>query len=480
MQRFLDILCTIASPATFVREESAGYRHRTAATMDSTENFEYSQFEIKGKDKFQKNSTLTSDEDTYFDVPRCGIFVNECDDKVVKQPPRTSSPIASNSQHGPNGRPSNALQCGCCVRKNAAIAYCNECDAFLCFQCDLAHKQMRCFEQHQICALKNRCQPSESAEAASNTSTAARTNCQHHPIAPLRYYCWKCRECICSICAANGHADEPFSTIEDAEQSVRASIVEIMQRSNVELTNLIEVSKYLLMRSEQLTEEAKVIRNSIDVTYAVILDALDNIRNNAHNKLDHFLAEAHDDTARAIDRIDALKALQKMARNIPHHADLEDLLAMEKKIALELAKVGDGYLKDRTAMLIRFNAKTEDIPELVNEMFGELQIVPSTMKWPQHLSTDCILAGKQQWSKSSCEPSDAPQSSTHSVHMMTDEGSGGFVPNIGTPPEADSGTLSIAPRLTSNTFSHVCTEDSPSLFGRRCCADISELFLHSL
>jgi tripartite motif-containing protein 2/3 len=79
------------------------------------------------------------------------------------------------------------LACTSCKNKETAISRCSDCATFLCGSCDIAHKCMRCFENHHVVQLD------ELRQSAEKVTIHKPLYCQVHPSENLKYYCFSCQ-----------------------------------------------------------------------------------------------------------------------------------------------------------------------------------------------------------------------------------------------------------------------------------------------
>lgn len=426
MQRIKSIVCNIGERLI---DSKLLIDRQLGRQMDSTENFKYCDFEIKGDDKFVKNSTLTMDSDEFDDIPRCEI--NPATSQSISL--QSSSAYAATTQsdfsdemrcssqspqHGPNNQPHIAdnPKCGSCHQFNDAISYCNECESFLCQLCDYAHKQMKCFQQHQICILEEK--------QRQNQPMKELKFCTHHQGSPIRFYCWKCRQFICSICACNAHANHQVATVEEAQKSLRESIKEMIHRSDVQANQLMEKSNFLKGHHVKISRDVEVAKSAIQMAYDKILEAMRQCRNENLVKLEKIVLKMSELSAETDEQIKRLAKTKNAAQQNLMTASLLDLIQVENRIGLELAKISNESLHDDYDLSIKFDSDLMFDAESVKDIFGELKVVKSIER--EHLPVDCVLANKRL-DGSSFAPSTLERSSIADL-MVID--SGQFIPPI--------------------------------------------------
>lgn len=367
------------------------YNTNQVFTMESSENFDYSQFEIIGMNKFEINSTLVNGT---FDVPRGG----ESSVTTTTPPISKQSSAISKDHHGRTTYQMDKIfHCGCCVRQSVAVAYCNECVAFICSQCTYAHEHMTCFGQHQVCVLEKR---------SDMLANASEQFCSNHPETPARFFSWRFHELICSMCAATVSADDRMSTTEDAKRILSDKINENMEKISSQLAKCDGKMK----RMNVCLGEADKIRIRVDVIYAKILQTLNECRDNLNVKLGGFVGAVTDSVTQINKMIASMQSVKERSSELQQFG-LNELSDMACELDALLA-IG---LADDDDPSVTIDCDQSNIQTAVASIFGDLKIV-----WmgALHMTDNCILANIQLDSKSSMEPPQISQISVASLQSL--------------------------------------------------------------
>lgn len=354
--------------------------------MDSISVDTYSTFEIKGEEKLKKNSTLNEESE----IMRSNVI-----DTIANQ---TNEPI----------------KCGSCVQSNNAIAHCNDCLSFLCGLCEFAHKNMKCFKGHYIQELDH---------VTVSKTTAGVIHCSIHQGLPVRYYCWKCRLFICSICATNAHANDQFTPIPEAEESLKQSIHELTEKAVDQLKRAKENLTFLQKHSSTLKKNAEMAKQKIMSAFSTFELAIQKNRDKNIVKLNDLLTQLLNWQLQMERQISKLKEIEHLGRDNTQNINLLDLILLENKMASELTKEVGEQLPDTYDFSVKFETNLNAIPLLIDDVFGELKVSDSMEIIPmiEHLPSCCVFSQKNVRAneKSSTTPPSNESSLTENMEYLT-------------------------------------------------------------
>lgn len=338
--------------------------------MDLTENLDYTQFKIERADHFIKNSTFINNfdtgelaEDLAAEVPLCGIASPSMS---IASPPANT--IISSQEHcfRPISGPKDVFYCGSCSEKSNAISYCDSCTEYLCSLCDFAHKKMKSFQNHRTRLLDTIQKLQDGDENTTN-------NCASHKSLSNRFFCWTCRQFLCSICVSNNHSSHKYEPISEAEQSLRNCIFEMVSKSQQKMSAMNIKSTLLKELSVKIQQQMKIAQNQIDTSYATLLDALNRIRYENLTKLEDINLNVSKKLETTGGLLAQLQNIQELGANLPSTANMNELQRVEHQVAVELAKViFDDTLVDDISIV--FESSTADHQELIAGIFGTLKI----------------------------------------------------------------------------------------------------------
>ena len=136
----------------------------------------------------------------------------------------------------------NDISCGICKKKSAEISYCFECAKFMCSDCVNAHQLFSHFtEGHKVTPVK-RFQAEDYDALMKRKSLCSQ---QNHEREVTRFFCHKCKLCVCQICITTDHKAHEGHDVELLDKV-----------ADCEKTNI-------LMRTEILKEKTKVFSDAI-------------------------------------------------------------------------------------------------------------------------------------------------------------------------------------------------------------------------
>ena len=125
----------------------------------------------------------------------------------------------------------NDISCSICKKKSAEISYCFECAKFMCSDCVNAHQLFSHFtEGHKVTPVK-RFQAEDYEALMKRKSLCSQ---QNHEGEVTRFFCHKCKLCVCQICvttdhkAHEGHDVELLDKVADCEKTNILMTTEIL------------------------------------------------------------------------------------------------------------------------------------------------------------------------------------------------------------------------------------------------------------
>ena len=140
-------------------------------------------------------------------------------------------------------------RCGNCDERKSLKLYCSDCNCFLCDDCVSFHKKGKIFNGHNVKEISN-LKSSDVQDYARKTSI-----CKKHDD-ELRYYCDKCKICICRDCAVLEHRDHNIISFEQGLDSKKSEITNRM-------LDVEAVAIFLRQQKETLKKRGTRVNNSI-------------------------------------------------------------------------------------------------------------------------------------------------------------------------------------------------------------------------
>ena len=118
--------------------------------------------------------------------------------------------------------------CGQCESSDPSVAYCVECEAFLCEFCSSAHKRMKSYKEHNVLPL------SKIHSDVLKPSTKP-VKCSKHPEEDSNLYCKTCQQLICRDCTLVEHRSHDFHFANEARQGFEAELVKLVRENKKKL-----------------------------------------------------------------------------------------------------------------------------------------------------------------------------------------------------------------------------------------------------
>ena len=122
----------------------------------------------------------------------------------------------------------NEIICGICKKKSAEISYCFECAKFMCSDCVNAHQLFtNLTEGHKVTPVKQ-FQPQDYEALMKRQSFCSQ---QYHEREIVRFFCLKCKLCVCQICIATDHKSHEGHDVELLDKVADGEKVNILERA---------------------------------------------------------------------------------------------------------------------------------------------------------------------------------------------------------------------------------------------------------
>ena len=132
------------------------------------------------------------------------------------------------------------------------IAFCIECQDFLCAVCVIAHKEDMTTQDHHIIDTPNNSQSSSCKTTPPSVSAHSPVeledfdedslpNCEVHPDEKQAFFCHMCMAIVCKSCALHNHSHHNCLSIREAYIHFKPNIEELLSKAQVEI-NMLDLS----------------------------------------------------------------------------------------------------------------------------------------------------------------------------------------------------------------------------------------------
>ena len=165
----------------------------------------------------------------------------------------------------------NEISCGICKKKSAEISYCFECAKFMCSDCVNAHELFKNLtEGHKVTPVKQ-FQPQDYEALMKRQSFCSQ---QYHEREIVRFFCLKCKLCVCQICIATDHKSHEGHDVELLDKVADGEKVNILERAEKlkEKTKLYSDAIFKLEQTElELHTNTANVKHEVSQTVEQII-----------------------------------------------------------------------------------------------------------------------------------------------------------------------------------------------------------------
>ena len=150
--------------------------------------------------------------------------------------------------------------CGECDSSDTAIAFCTECQSYLCSSCASIHKKLKHFRNHKVTSLEN---------LDCKELKAERTiYCQKHPEEPLKVFCLTCQVLVCCHCIVDSHQQHRLGQInEDVRREAQMKLETLCKQAQKQLAKFEENIKYFEEVEEAVAKRPARLQATINETF---------------------------------------------------------------------------------------------------------------------------------------------------------------------------------------------------------------------
>ena len=112
--------------------------------------------------------------------------------------------------------------CGSCENKSTVVAFCFNCECFICAECRDSHPRYKAMKGHRMTAFN------EIKDADVQEILRRPQLCQEksHTSAVLEYFCKTCQRCICQKCTTIIHKNHDFVSLGEAAEQAKSRLEE--------------------------------------------------------------------------------------------------------------------------------------------------------------------------------------------------------------------------------------------------------------
>ena len=240
-------------------------------------------------------------------------------------------------------------QCAKCG--NDYVAFCIECQDFLCETCIILHQQDLLSKDHRIIDSPT-CSRSSSRKTTPPNASARSpielegfddsqlSNCNIHPDEKLALFCHLCAAVVCESCALDHHTHHSCVTLKEAYTHVKPNIEAMLGKSQVEI-NILDLSheasekmtdSVVLKQSEAIAEVHRVFQAHQEALAQQEKEVVAQINSIAELRLKSLSTERED----IHNTLKSLKSLNAVAEKALQEEDSGEILVTHMKLSEKL------------------------------------------------------------------------------------------------------------------------------------------------
>ena len=169
-------------------------------------------------------------------------------------------------------------QCQLCGRTDStgkAVAYCIECEVYLCKYCEGTHSKMKFFADHNLAMIGQRLMKTNETNPATRLFQK-KLLCTQHKDKEIEAYCMKCEKMICILCMNFEHRDhqEECKYLEHVAKQEMESLMACKSNAQHALASLDSAIAECKETMEQVEKRKKAVDSEIENTLKQIHTAL--------------------------------------------------------------------------------------------------------------------------------------------------------------------------------------------------------------
>ena len=241
-----------------------------------------------------------------------------------------------------------SVKCQGCS-KLPSVAFCQNCNEYICSECDKAHKNMHRFSSHVVVSIDSLRSPIGQCIAAEHPvflAVSKEVKCSKHEDEPLKLYCSDCSKLVCRECIID-HKDHRYAFVVDAAPKFRTEIeqkVESVKKISAELKTAVKSLTYSEKKvSASSTATTKEIDDALDKIASKLMKKRKELKEKAQrmvNEVKGKIAIQEKNAQLAMGEVESL--LEFMNRNLKMATD-QEVLSLEKQMSDQVLRVSQLY-----------------------------------------------------------------------------------------------------------------------------------------
>ena len=156
---------------------------------------------------------------------------------------------------------------GCIIDPPPAIAYCVDCEEFICNDCEDMHKRRKNLANHELLRINH-------LNVSSILTKTKSSLCPCHPKEPLDLYCQVCHTITCRLCVLSGHVGHTCTDLDQVADSNKQELQQCLLPLTTAISELQSSQKKNTAAQLQLKENTEHIKVTIESAFEALYTAL--------------------------------------------------------------------------------------------------------------------------------------------------------------------------------------------------------------
>ena len=156
---------------------------------------------------------------------------------------------------------------GCITDPPPAVAYCVDCEEFICNGCEDIHKRRKNLINHELLCISR-------LNVSSFLIKTKPSLCLRHPKKALDHYCQVCHTITCRLCVLTGHVGHTCTDLDQVADSNKQELQQCLLPLTTTISKLQSSQEKNTAAQLQLKENTEHVKAAIESTFEALYTAL--------------------------------------------------------------------------------------------------------------------------------------------------------------------------------------------------------------
>ena len=156
---------------------------------------------------------------------------------------------------------------GCNTDPPPAVAYCVDCEEFICNGCEEFHKRRKNWVNHELFQVNN-------LSVSSLLTKTKPLSCPRHPKEQLDLYCQKCHTITCRLCFLTGHGSHACTDLDQVAESNKQELQQCLLPLTTAISELQSSQEKNTAAQLKLKENTEHVKEAIESTFEALYTSL--------------------------------------------------------------------------------------------------------------------------------------------------------------------------------------------------------------